>query len=368
MIESIKLAVSSPSGVFEKYYLESLIKNKNIELVGIPKGRNPERALRISEQYGIPLYASLEEILEKSELNLLFVCSNYLENHDKQAIAALEQGISVVVEKETINGEEKAKELINLANKNNLLLASTTGYALNREPIRALNKLLEKDKATHLKLFVEYPDESINNLTAKPLIPDCADSYKGFQTEDGTVFGIMPYMNELSRLMFSADPIRNKINSLEYDQTNTYITGADLEIEFSGNKRAEVVTRSKHNGKRHSEIIVYTETGKAYKMIAPFNSTVREEYQGKKPSNSIVSEIEVYSSRKDFEQNKRENTFRFPNEVFPHARLWDDIYSIFTKGKFDITDTSLLYAPTTENFLKEVQAMQLFRKMVKSQI
>ena len=240
--EKIKLAISSPAGVFEKYYLESLIKNKNIQLVGIPKGRNPERAVRISEQYGIPLYASLEEILEKSKPNLLFVCSNYLENHEKQALEALQQGVSVIVEKETINGEEKTKELINLANKNNLLLASTTGYALNREPIIALHKLLQKDKATHIKLLVEYPAESTNSLTAKALIPDCADSYKGFQTEDGTVFGIMPYMNELSRLMFSADLLGHKIKSLEYDQTNTYITGADLDIEFSENKIMVYIT------------------------------------------------------------------------------------------------------------------------------
>jgi predicted dehydrogenase len=311
-------------------------KNQNIKLVGVPKGRNPERAVEISDKWGIPLYDSLGTMLKKSEPDLILACSKYLKNHFEQALKALEYGISgVIMEKETINREEKARRLINLANENKSLLASTIGYALNRPPIIALHKLLQEDKtATHIKLFVEYPNEYPSNLTDKPLIPECADSYKGVQTEGGTVFGIMPYMNELSRLMFSADPLGHKIKSLEYDPTKTFITGADLNIEFSGNKRAEVVTRLKHNGRRHSEIVIDTESGKVYRMIAPFNSTVREEYQGKKPSNAIVSEIEVYGSRKDFEQDNRENTFTFPDEIFPHHRLWNDIASIFTGDKY----------------------------------
>jgi len=85
-------------GSISNLHLQSYVANPRVELIGV-HDLNLERAQEMAAQYGAPrVYATLAELLGDPEIDAVSVCT-WNDSHAEVAIAALEAGKHVLVEK-----------------------------------------------------------------------------------------------------------------------------------------------------------------------------------------------------------------------------------------------------------------------------
>jgi predicted dehydrogenase len=89
-------------------------------LVGVAD-LDENRAHSVSEQLGVPCYASMEELIERQSPEALSIVVP-TSGHYSAAKRALEQGIHVLIEKPVTARPSEAEELLNLAAARNLVL------------------------------------------------------------------------------------------------------------------------------------------------------------------------------------------------------------------------------------------------------
>ncbi|MBO5199217.1 MAG: Gfo/Idh/MocA family oxidoreductase [Lachnospiraceae bacterium] len=102
-------------GAVAKAHAKSLAKLDNVTVVGFADIR-PERSAEFAAEYGGNAYASLNELLEKEELDVLHICTPHA-LHVPMALKAAEKGINVFTEKPAAVNEEQMDALLEAAKK-----------------------------------------------------------------------------------------------------------------------------------------------------------------------------------------------------------------------------------------------------------
>ena len=86
------------AGSIANMHLKSYVANADVELVGI-YDQNRERAREQAERYGAPhAFASLKELLEHPDIDAVSICT-WNNSHAELAVAALDAGKHVLIEK-----------------------------------------------------------------------------------------------------------------------------------------------------------------------------------------------------------------------------------------------------------------------------
>ena len=127
-------------------------KMNHIELAAVADVRVDMASEKVKEKgLSIPVYASLEEMLEKEKLDILDICTpSYL--HKEMAIYALEKGVIVLSEKTMVLSPGDGKEIIETAKKcgKKYMVAHVVRFM---KPYEYLKKVIDEKKygkMTHL--------------------------------------------------------------------------------------------------------------------------------------------------------------------------------------------------------------------------
>ena len=105
-------------GKMGEYHVGILSENRDVDLVAI-SDQSEERGRVISERYSVPYFADLEDMLEKVDVAIIAVPTLL---HYPIAKEVLSAGIHVLLEKPCADNLEHARELFDLADKNNVIL------------------------------------------------------------------------------------------------------------------------------------------------------------------------------------------------------------------------------------------------------
>ena len=108
-------------GSISNVHIEGYLKNPDVELVAFCD-INEKQLKKRGEQYNITkLYTSLDEMLEKEQLDAVSVCT-WNSQHAPCTIKAFNAGLHVLCEKPMATSSEEAEEMLAAAKRNNKLL------------------------------------------------------------------------------------------------------------------------------------------------------------------------------------------------------------------------------------------------------
>jgi len=147
-------------GFVVDYYLDTIFNYPEINLVGVTDIIN-ERSQKVSEHYQIPAYKSAEELVEKSDLDILINLTDP-HNHFKVTKLAFDNGIHVYSEKPITMDIKEVKNLFDIANSKNLFL-STAPCNLLSPAAQTLLKAVKDNKIGKVRLaYAEMDDGPVH--------------------------------------------------------------------------------------------------------------------------------------------------------------------------------------------------------------
>lgn len=162
---SIKWGVMGTAGIAKGQTIPGMKEAKNCELYAIA-GRNIEKATEFQKEFGFEKgYGSYEELLQDKEVEAIYIpLPNTL--HYEWTIKALEAKKHVLCEKPLAPSEEIAKQMIETANKNGVLLMEAFAYL--HSPFTKAIKQEIKDKTIGDVVYMESTfitsDYDISNI------------------------------------------------------------------------------------------------------------------------------------------------------------------------------------------------------------
>ena len=128
--------------------------NPEAELVGIYDA-NPKVAEVISQEFGVPIFATIDELADKCEAMSIAVPSHL---HHQVAMPLLAKGKHLLIEKPIATTVQEAEEMVELADKNNLVLG--VGHVERFNPVMVyLEKLAEKARFLDVQRLAPYPPQ-----------------------------------------------------------------------------------------------------------------------------------------------------------------------------------------------------------------
>lgn len=157
-------------GFVADYYKKTMSLHPELELVGV-MDRNPERSANFSAYYSVPVYQSLEELLDDKKVETVINLTNP-SSHYEVSKAALEAGKHVYSEKPLAMEFSEAKALVELAQQNNLHL-STAPCSLLNETAQTLWKALREEVVGKVRLvYGEMDDGLVHRFAYKKWISE----------------------------------------------------------------------------------------------------------------------------------------------------------------------------------------------------
>ncbi|MFW6457330.1 MAG: Gfo/Idh/MocA family protein [Planctomycetota bacterium] len=109
-------------GAFGQFALSHITQLSNVELVGIA-ATCPAAAHRVTAQYDVPDYKLPENLLDQSDVELVYIATPpFL--HYEQSIIALEAGKHVLCEKPMALSLEQAREMRDIAGQRDLMMVA----------------------------------------------------------------------------------------------------------------------------------------------------------------------------------------------------------------------------------------------------
>lgn len=133
--------------------------------------RDIEKAVAFKEKYGFQkAYGSYEELACDPEVDLIYIATPH-SHHYEHALLCIKHGKNVLVEKAFARNVKEAKEMINLAKENNVLITEAiwTRYMPSR---KMLNEIIESGIIgipSMITANIAYPIETKERLIKKEL-------------------------------------------------------------------------------------------------------------------------------------------------------------------------------------------------------
>lgn len=125
-------------GAFGRFALSHITEMPEVELVGIG-ATYPDAADLATEQFGVPDLGSAEDLVERPEVDLVYIATPPFLHH-QQSMLALEAGKHVLCEKPLALSLPQADEMMAAAGERDLLLAANLVQRYNPlyEPVRTI--------------------------------------------------------------------------------------------------------------------------------------------------------------------------------------------------------------------------------------
>lgn len=118
--KSRKLRVGiTGAGVFGGFHANKMVANPQVDFVGIYDPVHPERAVALAKESGATPVRTREELIEVADA---LIIASPATAHGRQAVDALEHGLHVLVEKPIATDMETAREMVMLADRDDLVL------------------------------------------------------------------------------------------------------------------------------------------------------------------------------------------------------------------------------------------------------
>lgn len=147
-------------GFVADYYIKTLKNHPQLELVGV-MDRDKERATKFGSYYSVPVYSTLEELLDDPNVDIVANLTNP-SSHFSVSKACLEADKHLYSEKPLSSEFLEAKELVELAKKRGLYLSSAPCGLLG-ETAQTIWKALQNDEIGQVRLvYAEIDDGPIH--------------------------------------------------------------------------------------------------------------------------------------------------------------------------------------------------------------
>lgn len=117
--DPIRLGVIGFGG-FGMFALQQFVQVPGVELAGM-SGTHREAAKKAAERFGVPEIESVEEMVKRQDINLIYIATPPFLHHE-QAMLALRAGKHVIVEKPFAMNMKQADEMIAAAREKDLLV------------------------------------------------------------------------------------------------------------------------------------------------------------------------------------------------------------------------------------------------------
>ncbi|MBW8349189.1 Gfo/Idh/MocA family oxidoreductase [Bacillus sp. IITD106] len=148
---------------------------------------NKELAGKVAENYGVPAYSNLKKMLKCEEIDIVSVATGGFENgshHYEPAMAAMEYGKDVLVEKPISNNIFEAREMVDYAIKQKVRLACNLNHRYVPTAYKAKEWIDNGDLGTilfmNMKLTIGNPNESSPWIHIRALHPHSIDVMRYF--------------------------------------------------------------------------------------------------------------------------------------------------------------------------------------------
>jgi predicted dehydrogenase len=140
--KTFKIALVGVGAAAQVNHIPALKKVEGLELVALCD-RDPEKAQRVAQKFGVPhAVARIEELFEIEDLDAIDICTpNYL--HAPMAVAALEAGKHVLCERPLARSSEEAATMTKAAKKADRVLACAVQHRF-RPDAQLLRRFVEK--------------------------------------------------------------------------------------------------------------------------------------------------------------------------------------------------------------------------------
>lgn len=208
-------------GNIGKRHAEHILHQPNAELVAVC-----DIDVSKKENYAVPFYNTIEALLDESKADVLCVCTpNYL--HESHAIAALQAGINVVVEKPMALSVQECDRMIAAAAKADKIIFAVKQNRYN-PPVVAVKKLIEEGRLG--KIFMVQ----VNCFWNRGDAYYSEGNWRGKKAKDGgclfTQFShfvdILYYLNgSIDKAMGSINNFAHQHNT-EFEDTGSFVLNA----------------------------------------------------------------------------------------------------------------------------------------------
>ena len=140
--KNLKIGLIGVGGTAQVNHIPALMKVEGLELVALVD-RDPEKAQRVAQKFGIPNSGGrIEDLLDREDLDAIDICTpNFL--HAPMAIAALEAGKHVLCERPLARSAQEAAAMVKAAKKADRTLMCAVQHRF-RADAQLLRKFVEK--------------------------------------------------------------------------------------------------------------------------------------------------------------------------------------------------------------------------------
>jgi predicted dehydrogenase len=140
--KTLRIALIGVGAAAQVNHIPALKKVEGLELVALCD-RDPEKAQRVAQKFGVPTAVSrIEELFDIEDLDAIDICTpNYL--HAPMAVAALEAGKHVLCERPLARSSEEAAAMVKAAKKADRTLACAVQHRF-RPDAQLLRRFVEK--------------------------------------------------------------------------------------------------------------------------------------------------------------------------------------------------------------------------------
>jgi len=149
-------------GFVADYYVKTLDRHPELELLGV-MDRDSERASKFSAYHKVPIYNSLQELLDDPKVEIVLNLTNP-GSHYTVSKACLEAGKHVYSEKPLATDFHEAKELVELASQKGLQISSAPCSLLSETAQTIWKALREKQVGQVRLVYAEMDDGLIHKM------------------------------------------------------------------------------------------------------------------------------------------------------------------------------------------------------------
>lgn len=162
-------------GYVADFYLKTLTNHSELELAGV-NDRDGDRADRFAAIHSVPVYRSLDEILDDPKVEIVVNLTNP-RSHYEISKACLESGKHVYSEKPLAMDISQAEELVELAERKDLYLAGAPCNVLG-ESAQTIWKALREKKIGPVRLvYAELDDGLVHRMRYKEWISESGNPW-----------------------------------------------------------------------------------------------------------------------------------------------------------------------------------------------
>jgi predicted dehydrogenase len=160
-------------GYVADFYAKTMAAHPNLEIVGVTD-RDPDRVERFSTHYGLRAHPSLDSLLDDRRVAIVVNLTNPA-SHFEVSRAALDAGRHVYSEKPLALTMDRARELVDLASRRNVSIASAPCSILGESAQTIWRSLRERRVGVVRLVYAELDDGMVHRMP-----------YRRWKSESGT--------------------------------------------------------------------------------------------------------------------------------------------------------------------------------------